>query len=115
MVTEYYQHLRQQRDSRTEKDEPNDIEGMGVFFAIVRQMEIDHQQTEDADRYIHEEDKPPVKVSDDKPTRNGSQHGANQARNGDKAHGPDELGFGKRAYQGQPAHRHHHGSAATLQ
>src|SRR5882757_2394608 len=87
---------------------------MGVFFAIIRQMEIDHQQTEDADRYIHEEDQPPLKVPDDKATGNGSQHGANQAWNGDKAHGSHELGFGKRAHKGQPADRHDHGSAAAL-
>ena len=115
MFPEYFQHVGQQGDPGTEEDEPNDIERVGVLFAIVRQMEIDHQQTEDADRDIHEKDEPPVKVSDDEATRDGSQHGANQAWNGDEAHGADELGFGKCAHQGQPAHRHHHGSAAALQ
>jgi hypothetical protein len=68
---------------------------MGVLFAIVGQMEIDHQQTEDPDRYIQEKDKPPVKVPHDKATGNGSQHGTNQTGNGHKAHGSNELGFGK--------------------
>ena len=56
-----------------------------------------------------------MKVANDKTTRNGSQHGANQPWNGDKAHGADQFGFGKRAHQGEPAYRHHHGSAAALQ
>src|ERR1700733_6460847 len=115
MFAEDFQDVGQQGDSRTEEDEANDIERVSVLFAIVRQMEIDHQQTEDPDRYIHEEDQPPVKVSNDEPTGDGSQHGANQAWNSHKAHGPDELGFGKCTHQGQAAHRHHHGSAAALQ
>jgi hypothetical protein len=27
----------------------------------------------------------------------------------------EQFGFGKRAHQGQPAYRHHHGSATALQ
>ena len=79
MFTEYLQHVRQQRDAGAEEDEPDHIERMGLLFAVVRQMEIDHQQTEDADRNIHEKDDSPVKIADDKAAGDGSEHGANQS------------------------------------
>ena len=86
-----------------------------VRLAVVRQMQIDHQQTDQADRNIHEKDESPVKVSDDQAAGNRPEHRANQSGNGDEAHGADEFGFGKRSHQREPAHRHHHGSAAALQ
>src|ERR1700730_5822201 len=78
-------------------------------------MQIDHQQTDEAYRNIHEKDESPVKVSDDKTTGDRSEHGANQSWNSDEAHGPDEFRFGKCCKQGEPAHRHHHSSAPALQ
>src|SRR6202000_283287 len=93
----------------------HDIQRMGVLFAIVRQMEVNHHQTEQPDRDIQEKDHPPVKVAHDKSPGHRSEHGADQAGDGHKTHGPDQLGFGKGTHQGQPADGHHHGSAATLQ
>src|ERR1700730_17456092 len=78
-------------------------------------MQIDHQQTDEAYRNIHEKDESPVKVSDDKTTGDRSEHGANQSWNSDEAHGPDEFRFGKCSHQGEPPPRHQHSSAAALQ
>jgi len=78
-------------------------------------MHIDHQQTQEADGYIHEKDESPMKVANDQAACDGAQHRANQTRNGDKAHGANEFGLGKGAHEGEPAYRHHHGSAAALQ
>ncbi len=88
---------------------------MRVFFAVVRQMQIDHEQTRQADGNIHEEDDSPVKVCDDQAAGDRSEHGANQTRNRDETHGADQFRFGESAHHGQAADRHHHGSAAALQ
>ena len=114
MFAEYLQHIRQQRDAGAKEDEADNIEGIGLF-AVVRQMQIDHEQTDEADRKVHEKDDSPVKISDDQAAGDGSEHGTNQTRDGDEAHGADEFGLGKRPHQGEPAHGHHHGSAAALQ
>ena len=84
-------------------------------FAVIRQMQIDQAQAGEADRQVHEEDHPPVKISDDQAAGDGSEHGPNQRRDGDEAHGADQLGFGEGPDQGEPSDRHHHGAAAALQ
>jgi len=50
-----------------------------------------------------------------KATGERAQHRSNQTRDGDKAHGADELVFGKGSHQSQPADRDHHRAAAALQ
>src|SRR5271168_1280107 len=78
-------------------------------------MQINQNQAGNSDRKIHKKYKSPLQVSDDKTADDRPQHGADQIRNGDEAHGADQLGFVERPHQGEPAHRDHHGSAAALQ
>ena len=59
---------------------PTISSGLGSLFAIIGQMQIDHQQTDEADRNIHEKDESPMKVSDDQTAGDRSQHGADQSR-----------------------------------
>src|ERR1700722_9612921 len=115
MLAENLQHVRQQRDSRTKQNEPDNIQRLGISLAVVRQVYINHQQTDQANRNVHEKNESPVQVTDDQPTGNGSQHGTDQSWNSYKAHGSNELGLRKRSNQREPSHRHHHRSAATLQ
>src|SRR5579872_3972016 len=115
MIAEYLQHIRQQSDAGTEENEANDVERLRVLCAIVRQMQMDQCQTDYSDRQVHEKYEPPVEVSDDETANDRSQHWADQARNGDKAHGADKLGLGEGSRQREPADRDHHGSAASLQ
>ena len=84
------------------------------MFAVVRQVQVNHEQTGEANRNIHEENKSPVKVSDDQATGDRSEHGTNQTGDGDEAHGADQFGLGERPHHGEPADGHHHGSAAAL-
>ena len=74
---------------------PGDIQRMGMLLAVIRQMQIDHVQADQADRDVHEEDDAPVKVADDQAAGDGSEHGADQAGDGDEAHGADQFGFGE--------------------
>ena len=84
------------------------------MFAVVRQVQVNHEQTGEANRNIHEENKSPVKVSDDQATGDRSEHGTNQTGDGDEAHGADQFGLGERPHHGEPADGNHHGSAAAL-
>ena len=94
--------------------EPDDIQRIGLL-AIVRQMQIDHPQTDEADRNVDEKNDAPVKIADDQAAGDGPEHGADQARDRDEAHGADEFGFGERPHDGEPPDRHHHGAPAALQ
>jgi len=49
-----------------------EYERVGALFAVVRQMQIDQNQTGQADRNVEEKDEPPVKVSDDQATSDGA-------------------------------------------
>src|ERR1700676_1854117 len=115
MFAENLQHVRQQRDSGTKQNEPDNIERLGIFLAVVGQMQIHHQQTDEPYRNVHEKNKSPVQVANDQSAGNWSQHGTNQSGNRHEAHGLNEFGFGKRSNQRKPAHRHHHRSTASLQ
>src|ERR1700722_3884007 len=115
MFAENFQHVRQQGDSGTKQKEPGNIERVGLFLAVVGQMQIHHKQTDDPYWNVHEENKSPVQIADDQSAGNRSQHGANQSGNRYEAHDPNEFGFGKRSNQRKPAHGHHHRSAASLQ
>src|SRR5271155_654837 len=78
-------------------------------------MQIDQAQTEDADRKVHEEDDSPMKISDDQSAGYWAEHGTDQTRDGDKAHGPDEFGLRECPHHGEPPDGNHHGASATLQ
>src|SRR5580700_10032592 len=83
-------------------------------FAIIGQVLIDEIQTQKADRNVYEENKTPMKVSDNQTAHEGAKHRTDQTGNGDEGHGANQLVFGKTTHHGQPAAGDHHGSAATL-
>ena len=115
VIAEDLQHIGQQGDARAEQDKPDDIERLGVFFAIIGKMQINQDQAGDPDRQIGEKDESPVEISDDQAADDGPEHGADQSGYGDEAHGADEFGSGESSHQGEAAHRDHHGAAAALQ
>src|SRR5439155_4214422 len=115
VLTEYFQHVGQQRDAAAEQDESDGIERVGVFFSIVREMSINQIQPEQANRQVDEKDDSPMKVPNDQTAGDGPEHRANQTGYGNEAHGADEFRFGERPHHGEPAHGQHHGAAAALQ
>ena len=86
-----------------------------MLFAVVRKMQVDHDQPQKPNRDIDKEDHSPMKVSHNQSTCYWSQHGTNQGRNGYKAHGAHQVGLVESAHNSQPADGYHHGSAAALQ
>ena len=78
-------------------------------------MQIDQNQPDQTDRDVKEEDHAPVQIADDQTAGDGTKHGSDQGRDGDEAHGAEEIGFGECPDQGKPAYGHHHGAAAALQ
>jgi hypothetical protein len=73
MFAKYLQHIGQQRNTGPEQDQSRHIEGVGAF-AVIRQVQVDQQQAGQTNRNIHEENEPPVKVSDDEAARDRSEH-----------------------------------------
>src|ERR1700685_1597851 len=114
MFSEHLEHVGKQGDARAEEDEPNCVEGM-CLLAIVGQMEIDHNQPDQADRDVEEKDDAPVEIADDQTAGDGSEHGSDEGGDGDEAHGAEEIGFGEGPDEGEAAYGHHHGAAASLQ
>ena len=86
-----------------------------LLFAIIGQMQINEDQTRQANRNIEEEDKAPMKIPDDQAAGDGAEHGSDQGWDGNKAHGAQQIGLGECSHQSEPAYRHHHGPAAALQ
>src|SRR5713226_6991463 len=78
-------------------------------------MPMGEYQAAQADGYVDEENDAPMKISDDQAAEDRPEHGADQTRHGDEAHGADELGFGKGADHGEPSYGEHHRAAAALQ
>ncbi len=113
MLAKYLQHIRKQRNAGPEKDQPGHIKSVRLF-AIVRQVQVDQNQTGQSNRNIQEEDNSPVKISDDQPARDWPEHRANQRGNGNEAHRADQFGLCERPHQSEPADGYHHGSAAAL-
>src|ERR1700691_539749 len=97
VLAKHFQHIRKQRDARSEKNQPGYIERIGVF-AVVRQMAVNQVQAKKPNRNIHEENEPPVKVSDDQAAENRPQHGSNQGGDGDEAHSANQFGLGERSH-----------------
>src|SRR5271156_473469 len=64
MLAKHFQHIGKQRDARPEENQPGYVERIGVF-AVVRQMAVNQVQANEAKRNIHEENKSPLKISDD--------------------------------------------------
>ena len=91
MLAEYLQHIRQQSDPRTEQDESDNIERRGPLFAVVRQMQINEDQTRDSNWNIKEENDAPLKIADDETSGDGSEHGRHQGWYRDKAHGAHKI------------------------
>jgi hypothetical protein len=114
VLAEDFQDIREQRDTRAEKNHADDIELVDACFAIVRQVAINEIQAEEADRYVDKKNHPPVKKAYDEAAGNRSQHRADKCRDGDEAHGADEFGFGECSNHGQATDRHHHRPTATL-
>ena len=63
MLAEDLQHVGEQGDAGAEEDKPDYIERASFLFAIVRQVQIDHQQTEYADGYVDVKDESPMESS----------------------------------------------------
>ena len=94
---------------------PTTSSGWVFIFAVVRQMQIDEDQARQADRDIEKEDDAPVKIANDEASGDRPEHGGDQGRYGDKAHGAQQIRLRKGSHQREPADRHHHRSAAALQ
>ena len=94
---------------------PTTSSGWRLLFAVVRQMQIDEDQARESNRNIQEENDAPVKIADDQASGDRSEHGRHQGWYGNKAHGAQKIRLGECSHQGEPAHRHHHRAAATLQ
>jgi hypothetical protein len=97
VFAEDFEHIGQQRDAGAEEDEADGVERMGLLFAVVGQMQVDHDQADEADGNVEEEDDAPVEVADDEASGDGAEHGSDQRGDGDEAHGADEFGFGEGA------------------
>jgi hypothetical protein len=72
---------------RTFRGNPGDANGPGT--------------SDEADAKVYEKDNPPVRISDDQATGDGSEHGTDQTCDGDEAHGSDQFGLGKRSHYGE--------------
>src|SRR5882672_8218914 len=93
VFAEYFQNVGQERDSGAEQHQADDVERVVALLAVVGQMPIDHVQPAQADRNVDEEDDAPMKIRNDQAAQQRSEHWPDQARNGNEAHGVDELGF----------------------
>ena len=94
---------------------PSRSRGGVSSLAIVGQVEVDHDQAEEADGDIEEEDDAPVEVIDDEAAGDRTEHRADQGGDGDEAHHADEFMFGKGADQCETSDGNHHGAAAALE
>ena len=72
-------------------------------------------EAEQSDRHIDEKHCAPMQVGGDQATGDGTDHGADQARDGDEAHGLDQVGLVVGARERHAADRRHHGAAGALQ
>jgi hypothetical protein len=97
VFAKHFQHIRKQGDAGSEKNQPGHIQRIGAL-AVVRQVPVDHIQTGEANRNIHEENKPPVKVSDNQAAGDRSEHRANQTGDRDEAHGANQFGLSERPH-----------------
>src|SRR5271168_431909 len=87
VLSKDFEDVGKQRHAGAEKNQPDYVERIGALLAVVRQVEIDQDQADKSDGNIDEENEPPVQVTDDESASDGSEHGADQSRNGDEAHG----------------------------
>src|ERR1700678_249912 len=88
---------------------------MRFIRAIVRQMQINEDQTRDPDRDVEKKNEAPMKIADDESPRDRAEHRGDQGGYGDKTHRAQQVRLRKGSHQGEPAYRDHHRSAATLQ
>ncbi len=92
---------------------PTTSSGWVCALAIVRQIALHEVEAEQAYRDVHEEHDAPVEVGHDQAARDRADHRADQARDGDEAHGAHEVGLAEGAREGHAADRHHHRAART--
>ena len=114
VLPEDFQHVGQQGDTGPKEDQSHRIQRV-CLLPVIRQVQIDENQADQTDGNVEKEDHPPVKIADNQTARDGSEHGSNQGRYRNEAHGAEKIGFRKRPHQGEPAYGHHHGAAAALQ
>ena len=93
---------------------PTISSGWRIFFGVVGQVEVDHDEAGDADGDVEKEDDAPMEVVDDEAAGDGAEHGGDERGNGDEAHDADEIGLGEGSDQGESAYRDHHGAAHAL-
>src|SRR5262249_7773134 len=115
VLAEDFQNIGKQSDSRSEQDQPNDIEWEFLFLTVVRQMQKDQNQAGNADRYVDEENVTPMQVPDNQPAGERTQRRTDQRGNRDEAHGANEFRFVERAYQREASDGNHHRSTETLE
>ena len=90
MFAKHLQHVGKQCDAGSEKNQAGHIQRISML-AVIRQVQVNQDQTGEANRNIHEENQPPVQVSDDESAGDWSQHGADQTGDGDEAHGANQF------------------------
>ena len=78
-------------------------------------MDVNEDETNEADGDVEEEDDAPVEVADDEAAGDGAEHGRDQGWDGDEAHGAEEFRFVKGADEGEAAYRDHHRAAHALE
>ena len=107
------EHQPDQPDGGEQK--PAAVEGGRSRLAHGRDEQRHQHEAEDRDRHVDPEDPAPVEVGRDEATEQRSDHRTYERRDGEPSHGTDHIGLADRAQQDEPAHRHHRGTAQTLQ
>ena len=115
MFAKHLQRPRQQRNAAAEIDQPQHIKLGHMLGAVIGQVQIDHDQSDDADRHVHEKDHVPCRDRNDEAAQRRTNQRANQRRDRHKTHRAQQLGLGEGAHQRQPPNRHHHRPAHALQ
>ncbi len=91
MFAEHFEHIGQERNTGAEEDEADDVERMSLFFAVVGQMQIDHDQADEANGNIEKENDAPMEVTDDEAAGDGSEHGSHKRGDGNEAHDANQV------------------------
>jgi hypothetical protein len=96
------------------------ISGIGEAYCLPFHPDIvdvaRHQQyPEKPDRQVDPEYPAPGEIGDEEPADRRADDRAEQCGHGQIGHRPHEIGLAGGAEQDQPADRHHHGAADTLE
>ena len=93
---------------------PDDIERRSVGFAIVGQVQVDQNESDDADGDVQKKDYAPMEVVDDETAGDRAEHGGDERGDGDETHDANEVRLGERSHQREAANGDHHGTAHAL-